>query len=475
MVVGAQEPRVELIPEGDEHPRWGEIVAFIESLGITLDPWQLRVLWAAMLRRNDMWAAFLVSVCAPRQNGKNGILEARELVGARILKEPLQIHSAHLADTSMEGFRRLDDIIDANPHLSREVKHIRRQNGHEQITFMDGCRIRFRTRTRGGGRGFSASPVYFDEGMYLPEVSYSAMLPVMSAQPDPQVWQMGSAVDQQVMEDGIIFTKTREEALAHRERIAYFEWSLEYDSPSEVPIEVMQTPEAQAQTNPAFGRRISPDYIAAELRTLPARSAAVERFGVGDWPSTDATDSVIDLELWGELVDAESQALDPVVFTFDVRPDRGRAVIGAVGKRADGFLHVEIVDQRLGVGWLLERLEELERKHVPLAIVCDGVGPAASLVPELTHRNVTIQTLNTPEMGEACGMLFDAVQERRLRHLGQGELEGAIKGAVQRPLGDRWAWSRRNSHVDISPLVAVTLGVWKVVSEEALPVLFASA
>jgi hypothetical protein len=35
-----------------------------------------------------------------------------------------------------------------------------------------------------------------------------------------------------------------------------------------------------------------------------------------------------------------------------------------------------------------------------------------------------------------------------------------VKGAAKRPLGDAWAWSRKSSGVDISPLVAITLAVW---------------
>ena len=81
------------------------------------------------------------------------------------------IHTAHLADTSKEGFRRLDDLIDANEWLSSQVRHVWRTNGHESIEFKGGRRIRFRTRTRGGGRGFSGSPVFFDEAMFLPEIS----------------------------------------------------------------------------------------------------------------------------------------------------------------------------------------------------------------------------------------------------------------------------------------------------------------
>jgi hypothetical protein len=152
-----------------------------------------------------VWAAFAVAVCAPRQNGKNGITEIRELVGAALLGERLVVHTAHLADTSKEAFRRLEDLIEDNAWLKGQVKHIWRTNGHEQIEFHNGCRIRFRTRTRGGGRGLSGSPVIFDEAMFLPEVSMGSILPVISAQPDPQVWYMGSAVDQTIHEDGVSF------------------------------------------------------------------------------------------------------------------------------------------------------------------------------------------------------------------------------------------------------------------------------
>lgn len=465
VALGSQTPRIELIPDGDEHPRWDEVVDFLKALGIALDPWQLRVLWASLLRRGDIWAAFVVGVCAPRQNGKNAILEARELVGAALLGEKLQIHSAHLADTSMEGFRRLDDLIDAHEWLSKDVTNIRRQNGHEQITFRGGRRIRFRTRTRGGGRGFSASPVYFDEGMFLPQVSYGAMLPVISAQPDPQVWQTGSAVDQLFMEDGLIFTQTREQALADADRIAWFEWSLDYENPEDVPIEVMATLEAQAQTNPALGIRISPEYLRAELNTLPPRLAAVERFGVGDWPRTDASGSVIDLVLWGELTEPHSRPIDPIHFTFDVRPDRSRSVICAVGRRADSLVHVEVVDQREGTAWVVGRLDELRQRHGTARILCDGVGPASSLIPELKQRGIQVDALDSSQMGQACGVFFDAVVQRRVRHRGTSDLVSAIKGAAQRPLGDRWAWSRRNSSADIAPLIGITIGVWSLLAQ----------
>jgi hypothetical protein len=56
--------------------------------------------------------------------------------------------------------------------------------------------------------------------------------------------------------------------------------------------------------------------------------------------------------------------------------------------------------------------------------------------------------------------LIDQVNQGRLAHRAQPELRAAIKGAATRPLGDAWAWSRKNSHVDISPLVSCTLALW---------------
>jgi hypothetical protein len=63
------------------------------------------------------------------------------------------------------------------------------------------------------------------------------------------------------------------------------------------------------------------------------------------------------------------------------------------------------------------------------------------------------------EHAQACGQLVDLVTDRELVHLGSNELATAVRGARTRPLGDAWAWSRKNSAVDISPLVAATLAL----------------
>jgi hypothetical protein len=67
--------------------------------------------------------------------------------------------------------------------------------------------------------------------------------------------------------------------------------------------------------------------------------------------------------------------------------------------------------------------------------------------------------LSASDQAEACGAFVDAVEQRTIRHLGTTELVTAIRGAAQRPLGDAWAWSRKNSGVDITPLVTCTMAL----------------
>jgi hypothetical protein len=59
-------------------------------------------------------------------------------------------------------------------------------------------------------------------------------------------------------------------------------------------------------------------------------------------------------------------------------------------------------------------------------------------------------------------VLYDGVEQDGIRHLDTPELNAAVRGAATRPLGDSWAWSRKNSTVDITPLVACTLAAWGV-------------
>jgi hypothetical protein len=149
-----------------------------------------------------------------------------------------------------------------------------------------------------------------------------------------------------------------------------------------------------------------------------------------------------------------------VRFALDVTPDRSGAVIAVAGRRKDGLAHVGIAAAGRGTSWVMDTLVDLTRTNRG-PVSYDPSSPAASLVPELESHRVEMMPLVAREIAQACGLFYDAVKDRRLRHLGAPSLTDAIDGAAKSPIGDEaWKWSRKNSGVDISPLVAVTLALW---------------
>jgi hypothetical protein len=435
--------------------------------GLFLDPWEEFVLRNALGETEEgKWSAFEVGLVVSRQNGKGAILEARELAGLFLLDERLIIHSAHQFDTSLEHFRRLKDLVENTPDFSRRVKKngIKNSHGEEGIELKGGQRIRFRTRTKGGGRGFTGDCVIFDEAMDFPKSAHGAILPTLSARSifgDPQVWYTASAVDQAIHENGLVLAKIRERGIEGSDpSLAYFEWSIDKDNPEAVG-DLAQDPKAWAQANPGLGIRISKEHIAREQRSMDGRTFAVERLGVGDWPRTDdEVESIISPEDQAACLDINSTATDPVFFAFDVTPDRSKSSISVAGPRPDGLPHIEVVENKHGTGWVTDRLVELVAKYKPGAVICDGMGPASSLIGELENAGVEVRVVEAKEYAQGCGIFFDCFEQHAIRHLGTPELNTAIKGAATRPLGDRWAWSRKSSSVDISPLVACTLALW---------------
>jgi phage terminase large subunit-like protein len=463
-------PRHRLAPSGDD-VLLADALALCESTGLVLDDWQADVLRAGLTRRADgRWAAFEVGVVVPRQNGKDGILEARELVGLFMLGERLLIHSAHLFATSKEHFLRLLFLIESAPDLDAQVRKVWRSHGEEGIELRSGQRIRFFTRTKSSARGFSCDCLIFNEAMILPDVSVGAMLPTLSARPNPQVWYAGSAVDQLTYEHGVALARVRERGIVgavDNGRLAYFEWAADADSLADVDSSFAADQAQWQVANPALGVRILAEHVEAEQAAMDPRQFAVERLGVGDWPRTDGVgeQSEIPVAIWDELADLRSELRDPVCLAFDSAPDRSSSSIAAAGRNQDGELHVEIAERRRGVSWLTKRLRELDEQHEPVSIICDAYGPVASILKDLHEAEVRVTTVSASEHAQACGRLYDLAFERKLRHRNDEALRNAIAGARTRPLGDAWAWSRKNSSVDISPLVAATLAVFAASGE----------
>jgi hypothetical protein len=95
------------------------------------------------------------------------------------------------------------------------------------------------------------------------------------------------------------------------------------------------------------------------------------------------------------------------------------------------------------------------------SVAVDPTSPAGAFIRELVDRKVKVVEVAGRDFVQACGSFFDRVMERKIKvRPTRNELEVAVAGAVRRNVGDAWAWGRRSSDIDISPLVAVTLAAW---------------
>ena len=448
MLRGSQLPTFQTLPPSDR-TAGDDAIELATAAGLDLDPWQRHAVRAFLAERADgRWAAFECGLIVPRQNGKGAVLEAIELASLFLLGERLVIHSAHEFKTAAEAFLRIKSLIEATPDLLRQVRRFRTAHGDESVEMSDGRRLRFLARSRGSARGFTADRLVLDECYDLPPVAMAAMLPTLSAVPNPQVIYTSSTPPE--VDDKSLHIR-RARARAHSDdpgRLAWLEWSADPDADQ-------ANPDTWAATNPGLGIRIDAEFVQNQLAAEPD-SFGVERLGI--WPAEGDEGRMIGAELWDAAIDATSEPVDPVAMAIDVTPDRRFASVAVAGFRADGLAHVEVVEHRPGVAWVVAWVADRVRLHTPSAVVVDPAGPAGSLIVDLMNAGVDVTQTTPRDMAQACGSFYDAVAEGSLRHRGQPILTAAVAMADTRPLSDAWAWSRK-SKSDISPLVAATLAL----------------
>lgn len=397
----------------------------------------------------------------PRQNGKGEVLLARELAGLFLFDERLIIHTAHEFKTAAEAFLRIKTVIENCDELRKLCRKPREANGEQGIETLTGNRLRFLARSKGSGRGFSGDLVILDEAYELPVAAMGALLPTMSARPNPQLWYASSAGHPH---SDVLHGLRVRGAGGSSPGLCYLEWSAPDNAADDDPA-------AWAQANPALGIRIRPEHVRLELEGLREagedglREFRRERLGI--WEDETAL-AVIDAATWAGLTDRDSTIDGRAAFAVDVTPDHAWSSIAAAGGRRDGKAHVEVVDHRPGTRWVVPYLQRLVETWRPYTVVLDPAGPAGALIPDLDTAKVPYTLTTARDVGQACGAFYTAATQDQLRHLGVGaddqpELAAAVAGAVKRTLGEAWAWDRKKtngSNAVISPLVATTLALW---------------
>ena len=426
-----------------------EAVELAASAGLVLDPWQEAAV-SDLLGEDEegYWSATSGGLVCPRQNGKGSIIEALELAWLFLFGVDLIFHSAHLFSTSADAYRRIKFLIQNTPDLHRQVLRYTEAHGQEGIELRSGQRLRFVTRSKSGGRGFPAPAVVLDEAFNLSAQAVAALVPTMAAQSNPFLLLTSSAPIQDPCSD-VLRNFMRRSRSGEVERRCYIEYSAKPGDDYETQLQ---------EANPGYGVRLNDDVIDEERELLTTEAFEIERLGIVDLEGTGS--HVIPLEKWLACSDPGSSPVGLPVFAVDSTPDKAWTSIAAAGHRSDGLPHAEVIDHRAGTSWAAPRLLEITQKWGRVRIVGDLSGPAGSIAAEAKALGVEVEAVGTREYAQSCGLILDLASEERFRHRTEPVLDAALAGAVKLDVGDgAWKWSRKNSLVDISPLVAVTLAL----------------
>jgi phage terminase large subunit-like protein len=454
-------------------------VALAGAAGLDLDPWQSDALDLMLSVRDDgRWACFEYAEIVSRQNGKGSILEARALAGMLLLQERLIMWSAHEVKTALEGFRRLRACLTAlgeaagdNLIVIDDIQiKVNNTNGREGFERLDtGQRVIFVARSKGSGRGFSGDVNIIDEAYAYTDDQHSALMPTMSARPNPQLIYTSSPPLSG--DTGEILYRLRKRATSGTpHRLGYRDWGAP-GTVDDLRNLNLDSRKLWAETNPAYGVRISEEFIQSERESMSDEKFAIERLGL--WPKQIIGGGAIDMGAWnGLMLDRESRRDGDVAIAVDIAPERDYAAIGLYGLRKDGTLgHVQIVDYRPGTDWLVDRIVEWRGSLDPIAVAM-GKATFDSLAAELQKRGIKqaddkdapkrgdLAVASWSDMSAATGQLLDAARQATFRHTGQSELDSSVAGAKTKLNADSLVWARKDAASDTSPLVAITLARW---------------
>jgi hypothetical protein len=319
-----------------------------------------------------MWATVDDGLDVARQNGKGVVLQADRAVRGVRARLPGRDAHRHEFATCQEHMYRLMGFIQDCDHLDARVKGkggYKTANGQESINLRvrrphpvqstdEGRRPRLLRRPAGVGRG----DVPADVGGRGADAD--AARQQSEARPEDHLCGVGGRPGRHP--HGVPFARVRERGIAQDPRVSWHEWSAPLDDLKEFNEDMLHDRAWWRLANPSMADGlIAEDTMADEIAGMPLRQAAVELFGIGDWPRTDGfTDTIISLEAWNALENPESRLQKPYVLALDMSPER-RTSIALAGRNQDGDFHAELQESRDGTGWVVARIVEMVANGKP--------------------------------------------------------------------------------------------------------------
>lgn len=424
--------------------------------------------------RSDRWKALTCGLSMPRQNGKNALLEMREVFGMVGLGEKI-LHTAHEVKTAQAHFRRLkhffgesaDDLGATFPELNALVRYVRNVNGQEEIALTNGASVRVVARSKSSGRGFTADVLIMDEAQELNDDALEALLSATSAAPtgNPQWIYTGTPPGPNAA--GEVFGRVRSEALDDKhkpQRLCWHEWSPDPDQPLNLDDKALWR-----SSNPALHvGRLQLTVCEGERARLSDAGFARERLGA--WPAIAGARRAIDPTTWANTVhNPPEDGIRSFAVAFSADGKR-QALAGAVKHPAG--IHGNVIGSYTGttskgVTQVADWLAEPDRRARTAQVNLLGGAGATALADALVERGVprrVIHVMTTTDYLAACQMTYEGLRAGTITHpLGEAtdalNLSVAVCDRQSRRRDGSYGWEATTADGDETPLEAFSAAV----------------
>lgn len=419
-----------------------------EVIGIELLPYQRWLLIHALeLRPGGRYRFRTVVILIARQCGKTWLLRIIALWTLYLRQRCLVLGSAQDLKIAREAWQGAVELAESVDELRAEIapNGVRRANGEQCLTLVNGSRYAITATTRSAGRGLSVDLLLLDElREHRGWESWGALSNTTRARPYALTVATSNAGD----DESIVLNTLRAAALSNLGYVApgaeldvaqdlgLFEWS----APDGCDLD---DPAAWAAANPALGYTIDESVIRSALVTDPANTFRTESL----CQQVSALDAAIDPMGWADCADRSAPGLaairSRVVACLDVAPDGGHVSLVGAAVRDDGRIRVEPLGAWRSTGQARAELPELLAKILPVAVAWFPAGPAAGMAADLRDLYPDGVELTGAAVLEACQGLADAVLARRVVHPSDPLLDQHVLGTSKLPSGDRWRFTRR--------------------------------
>ena len=438
-------------PRSPERPnRLAEFIAIANALGFVLMPWQIRVIEVATEYDPATGIPFYreIIVTVPRQSGKTLLILVWMLHRALMWSPGTPQFVAYTAQDGQSARQKL--IEDHMPlveesSIAATIAAVKRGMADTVIKFKNKSWIRPFSNSDTAGHGKTLHMAVYDEAMEASDDRREQGLsPAMVTNRDAQslVFSTAGKADSVFLNRKIDLGRSYVEQ-GKLEGIAHFEWSAadEVDPDDE---------DAWFDFMPALGNTIDLEVIRVERSKMPEgefRRAYMNQKWVLD-------DRVIPESAWFAVTGPNVAPQGGLVLGVDAKPDRSSAAIVV----ADSSGRAELIEHHSGAGWVVDRLEELSKRH-NASVVVDMRGPLNFIADELEGRRIPVTRVSTGEYTAYTGSLFTNIMDKRVKIRSHDALTAAVAAARKRKVGDSWVWTRSDADQDVCPLVALTFAL----------------